>query len=211
LSWPRQEVIRRYGWSFVDLPAEWTVQHHSQYPSRVSAAVGLALHGPLVQLQGANDGGARQSVLQASSRSYLHPRLTRTREEGSRLLLVPPTIPAGVPKTVAGSSLPVLTLRPARQQVAGQKVTMQQRAALMDTPGVTGRCIRVPDAMVRGLKLLNPAVRQCHLGCRCGTLETPGASVRRSPAAALEVQNSLPPSLPPRVPPFLPSSLPRQG
>jgi len=33
LSPSRQEIVRRYDWSVVDLPAEWTVRHHHQYPA----------------------------------------------------------------------------------------------------------------------------------------------------------------------------------
>ncbi len=45
LSPDRQEIVRRYDWSFVDLPAEWTVRHHHQYPAvfrqqQVAAALG---------------------------------------------------------------------------------------------------------------------------------------------------------------------------
>ena len=43
-------VVRRYDWSFVDLPAEWTVRHHHQYPAvfrRQLAAAAIALGGPL--------------------------------------------------------------------------------------------------------------------------------------------------------------------
>ena len=50
LSPARQEIVRRYDWSFVDLPAEWTVRHHHQYPAefrqQVTAAA-LTLRGPL--------------------------------------------------------------------------------------------------------------------------------------------------------------------
>jgi hypothetical protein len=46
----RQEVVRRYDWSFVDLPAKWTVRHNHQYPAEFQqrlAAAALALGGPL--------------------------------------------------------------------------------------------------------------------------------------------------------------------
>ena len=55
LSPARQEIVRRYDWSFVDLPAEWTVRHHHQYPSEFRqrlAAAALALGGPLGALNG---------------------------------------------------------------------------------------------------------------------------------------------------------------
>ena len=50
LSPARQEIVRRYDWSFVDLPAEWTVQRHIQYPAvfrHQMAAIALGLHDPL--------------------------------------------------------------------------------------------------------------------------------------------------------------------
>jgi len=50
LSPARQEIVRRYDWSFVDLPAEWTVQRHHQYPApfrRQMAVIGLVLEGSL--------------------------------------------------------------------------------------------------------------------------------------------------------------------
>jgi hypothetical protein len=49
LSPARQEIVRRYDWSFVDLPTEWTVQHHMcQYVFRHQmAAIALGLHDPL--------------------------------------------------------------------------------------------------------------------------------------------------------------------
>ena len=53
LSPARQELVRRYDWSFVDLPAEWTVRHHHQYPSEFRqqvAAAALALGEPLEAL-----------------------------------------------------------------------------------------------------------------------------------------------------------------
>ena len=49
----RQEVVRRYDWTFVDLPAEWTVRHHHQYPAafrRQLAAMSLTVQGPLGSL-----------------------------------------------------------------------------------------------------------------------------------------------------------------
>jgi hypothetical protein len=55
LSPARQEIVRRYDWSFVDLPAEWTVRHHNQYPAvfrQQVAAAALALGGPLGALNG---------------------------------------------------------------------------------------------------------------------------------------------------------------
>jgi hypothetical protein len=53
LSPARQQIVRRYDWSFVDLPAEWTVRHHHQYPSEFRqqvAAAALTLGGPLEAL-----------------------------------------------------------------------------------------------------------------------------------------------------------------
>ena len=50
LSPARQEIVCRYDWSFVDLPAEWTVHHHNQYPAvfrRQVVAAALTLGGPL--------------------------------------------------------------------------------------------------------------------------------------------------------------------
>jgi len=50
----RQELVRRYDWSFVDLPAEWTMRHHHQYPAEFRqqvAAVNLTLGGPLGALK----------------------------------------------------------------------------------------------------------------------------------------------------------------
>jgi len=50
LSPARQEIVRRYDWSFVDLPAEWTVRHHHQYPAafrRQMVAAALTFKGLL--------------------------------------------------------------------------------------------------------------------------------------------------------------------
>jgi len=66
LSPARQEVVRRYDWSFVDLPAEWTVRHHHQHPAVLRqqlAAVTLALGGPLGALNG-NPGDMMHRVVE---------------------------------------------------------------------------------------------------------------------------------------------------
>jgi len=53
LSPTRQDVVRRYDWSFIDLPAEWTVRHHIQYLAEFRqqmVAIGLTVQEPLAAL-----------------------------------------------------------------------------------------------------------------------------------------------------------------
>ena len=55
LSPARQQVVRRYDWRFVDLPAEWTVRHHHQCPAVLRQQLlgaALALGEPLGALNG---------------------------------------------------------------------------------------------------------------------------------------------------------------
>ena len=55
LSPARQEVVRRYDWTCVDLPVEWTVRNHHRYPAvfrQLLVAAALALGGPLGALNG---------------------------------------------------------------------------------------------------------------------------------------------------------------